>query len=124
MLAAYFFQTAWAAESPTGGMSLVDFISSAGIGALICGVLVALINGIFSRGGKRADAAKALIEANQGFTSNVVAQYQSVHRELDELKTAVMALTDVIDEILPNVDIPPDAKRRLREAYTAAKLAS
>lgn len=114
-----------AAEDGSSSLSLVDSISSAGIGALICGVLIAVINGVFSRGGKRADAAKALIEANQGFTNTVSAQYQAVHRELVELKIVVIKLTDTIDEIMPKIEgLSPDDKRRLREAYAAVKLAS
>lgn len=107
------------------GMSFVDFLSSAGIGALICGVLVALINGVFNRGGKRADAAKALIEANQGFTTTVTSQYERLHEEMVEMKRVVIALTDTIDEILPELNgVSPATVKRLRDANTAAKLAS
>jgi hypothetical protein len=113
------------AADAVSGMSLVDFISSAGIGALICGVLVAVINGIFNRGGKRADAAKALIEANQGFTTVVSAQYQAVHKELWDLKMVVITLTDTIDEILPKIEgISTEDRLRLRKAYLDAKLRS
>ena len=114
-----------AAEQAQDGMTFVDFLSSAGVGALICGVLVAVINGIFNRGGKRADAAKALIEANQGFTTTVTSQYDKLYKEMLEMKRVVIALTDTVDEILqetPGID--DKLKKKLRDANTAAKLAS
>lgn len=114
-----------AASSTDGGLTVVDFLTSAGVGALLCGVLVALINGVFSRGGKRADAAKALIEANKEFTSSVTGQYDRLLLELVAMKKVVIALTDTIDEILPELNgLPEEMRQRLREANTAAKLIS
>jgi len=129
MIGAQFAAFVYAGEGTAdavSGMTLVDFLTSAGVGALICGVLVALINGVFSRGGKRADAAKALIEANKGFTDSVNAQYERLHRELMEVKMAVDELTQSVDEVLPLLggDVHPDLKTRLREANRAAKLVS
>lgn len=115
-----------AEEAASGrGMTLVEFFTSAGIGALICGVAVAIINGFFSRGGKRADAAKALIEANLEFANSVTGQYNRVLDELLLLKKVVIALTDTIDEILPEMTgVPPEMKKRLRDANAAAKIAT
>lgn len=114
-----------AEETTHSGMSLVEFLTSAGVGALICGVLVAVINGVFSRGGKRADAAKALIEANKEFTNSVTGQYNQLLNELRLLKKVVIALTDTIDEVFPELTgVSPELKQKLRDANTAAKLAS
>lgn len=114
-----------AADETVAGMTFVDFLSSMGLGALITGVLVALINGIFNRGGKRADAAKALIDANQGFTATVAGQYDKLYKEMVEMKRVIIALTDTVDEILQETPgIEPELKRKLREANNAAKLAS
>lgn len=113
------------AEEATRGMTGVEFLTSAGVGALICGVLVALINGVFSRSSRRADAAKALIQANQEFTTSVTGQYNRMLSELQLLRKVVIALTDTIDEILPEMTgIPQEMKQKLRDANTAAKLAS
>lgn len=107
-------------------MTLLDFLSSAGIGALVCGVLVAVINGIFNRGGKRADAAKALTDATNSFTDRVEAMNRSLHEEIRELKKAVLHLTDVVDELYPVVEmqLTEEQKKKLKEANASAKLAT
>lgn len=44
-------------------MSLSSLLTSSGIGAVGGGVIIACVEGIFGRGGKRAEAAARLVEA-------------------------------------------------------------
>ena len=107
-------------------MTILDFLSSAGVGALIAGVLVAIINGVFNRGGKRADAAKSLTDATNAFTERVDLMNKSLHQEIRALREAVMLLTDVVDELYPVIEatLTPEQKKKLKEANSSAKLAT
>lgn len=134
-------------------MNLADILVAAGFGAGGGGTVVALINAVFNRGGKRAEAAKAETEADalehDTWFKEANAAYARVdkeckecktqlresderhgkeigklRREVGELRDALIKSVDRVDELLPYVqDLPDDKMRELRAANRAVRRA-
>lgn len=96
---------------------------SGGFGAGIATVVVAMIQTFSKRSESRATAAD-LITGAAG--SLAVRQGETIVRleaRIERQAQAIVALTAVLDEILPRLDITESDRRKLHKAIMAAKLA-
>lgn len=134
-------------------MSLVDLLIPAAVSLCGTGIGVAILNGVFSRDGRRADAAKTQTEAQArqheiwfGEAKDAYArvnrecqdckrqlresdrlhdtEMSRLRREVAELRDALIKRVDTVDVLLPYVEGMPDEKmREVRASNRAAKAA-
>lgn len=95
--------------------SLAGMLTSASVGALISGVLVAIITAVSKRGTERATAIKSVAEAESAAASagklgadaaevltGIAAQMTAdIRKDMQELKTAVNGLTHAVENAIP-----------------------
>lgn len=99
----------------------------------ILAFVVALVGGgggatiftaLISRKAQSATRTKTLEEASSSFREEVRNENSDLKKEIVAIKGAVIALTDVLDDLLPKMiaALDMDEKMRLREAVTKAKI--
>lgn len=86
------------------------------VGATLGSIATAFIQIAGHRGQSRAAAADLITSAS----ARVVERLDGENRQLRE---AILLLTDVLDEVMPLLDAPPDALLKLRQAKRAAQKA-
>ena len=96
------------------GSNVFGVLLSGGLGATIGGILTAAISVFGRRGESRATAAELVTRA----AGEMVDRLRSENKSLRE---AVLLLTDVLDEVLPQLDAPPDVIAKLKKAKRAAQ---
>lgn len=95
-------------------MSSLTLILIALAGGALPGAIIAAVS---SFSPNRANAIKSLTEAVVTSDTRV----QALHHELVIVRQAMIALTDAVDEVLPQINTIP-TRRKLAKANTAAKL--
>jgi hypothetical protein len=85
-------------------------------GAGVIGVVVAAIQSLSRSGTARAEAANLVTRAAGEMGDRL-------HEDNIKLREAVLLLTDVLDEVLPQIQAPGDAVEKLKKAKRAAQLA-
>ena len=98
------------------GGSVIGWIVAGGGGTLIGSVITAFVQTLGSRGKDRASAADVSVGA-------ATRMMDRLERENTRMREAIIALTDVLDELISDVDLSSDSRARLREANNKAKLA-
>jgi hypothetical protein len=102
----------------------LEILGAVGGGAAFGAVITKSIDAVVGRNNRKADAAKALTEAEMQFTEAVSQLNVNLHKEISVLRQAILSLTDAVDEILPHIEGLTDIQReRLRAVNNAAKLA-
>ncbi|MCR8897315.1 hypothetical protein NWF34_10175 [Gordonia sp. GONU] len=95
--------------------SVASVLTSGGVGAVVSGVVIAVITAVSKRGSERATAAKSIAEAEQTdagaaeiltgiaakMTADIRQENQSLRVELRELKGAVDDLTHAVETAIP-----------------------
>lgn len=134
-------------------MSLVDLLIPAAVSLCGTGIGVAILNGVFSRDGRRADAARTagedqarrheiwFDEAKDAYArvSKECAscrtelreaderhrrEMDTLRRELGEVKDALLKRIDAVDELLPYVQgLPEEKMRDIRTANRVVRMA-
>lgn len=94
----------------------IDSLITGGVGAAIGGVVTAIIQVMSGRDQSRANAAEIVTKA----AGNMV---DRLDKENKQLREAVLLLTDVLDQVLPQLKAPPDAIAKLKAAKLAAQRA-
>lgn len=96
--------------------SVIGWIIAGGGGTLIGSVVTAFIQTLGSRGKDRAAAADVSVGA-------ATRMMDRLERENTRMREAIIALTDVLDELITDVDLSASSRAKLREANNKAKLA-
>lgn len=97
-------------------MGLVVTLLTGGVGATLGSLLTAVFQVMGHRGESRANAADLVTKA-------AGAMVDRLDRENRALREAVLLLTDVLDEVLPQIKAPPDVVQKLHDAKLAAQRA-
>lgn len=98
------------------GGGVVGWIVVGGGGTLIGSVVTAFIQTLGARGKDRAAAADVSVGA-------ATRMMDRLERENTRMREAIIALTDVLDELITDVDLSASSRAKLREANNRAKLA-
>lgn len=109
----------------------VTFLVAAGAGIFSQGVLVAIVQGLFGKSGRRVDEAAKLGEANREILQDVRDVNAELKTDLAEMKLQVRDLKAIIASLTDAVDLvvvpppPPDhhAMMKLKEENRLARLA-
>lgn len=93
-----------------------------GLAAAFCtgGTGVAVVNALTGRSGRRAKEASSVADVAEAVNK----MNFELRAEIRLLKTAVIELTDTIDELLPDMSLASEQKARLRLVNNKAKLAA
>lgn len=94
----------------------VDSLITGGVGAALGGIITAIVQVISTHGESRANAAAIVTKAAGSMV-------ERLDQENKQLREAVLLLTDVLDEIIPVIQAPPEALEKLKEAKKAAQRA-
>ena len=87
-----------------------------GLGAALGGVITAALQVMARHGESRATAAAIVTKAAGGLV-------ERFERENKQLREAVLLLTDVLDELMPQLEAPPEVLAKLKAAKLAAQRA-
>jgi predicted nuclease with TOPRIM domain len=101
---------------------LINSLIAGGIGAALGSIAVALINVFAKKGESRATAADLVTNAAGGLIDRLEKDNARLHEENKKQRSAIITLTDVVDELIPACNLSPDDKARLRKANHDAKM--
>lgn len=104
-------------------MSAASAVVSGGLGAAAATVLAAGIQVWGKRGESRATAADLISEAAGALASRQSETIGRLEARIDRQTQAIIALTAILDELLPQIAVDDSEKTKLRAAIHAAKLA-
>lgn len=86
-------------------------------------VLTPLIQHFSHRSETRAHAADLIAEAAGNMTDRMSKLNEQLDARNRQMRTAIMLLTDAVDQILPFIDASPQIVQQLKKANNAAKTA-
>lgn len=102
---------------------VIPALVSGGFGAGLATVATALIQTWGKKGESRATAANLISDAAGALAARQSETIARLEARVDKQYTAIVALTSVIDELLPQVTLTEEQLQRLHKAVTAAKMA-
>jgi len=94
--------------------NVLSTVVTGGLGATVGGILTALIQAASSRATSKATAADLVTKA----AGNLV---ERVEEENRQLRTALLLLLDVIDDVSPQLHATPEVVAKLHAARRAAE---
>lgn len=103
--------------------AIIPAIVSGGFGAGLATIIVAVIQAIGKKSESRANAADLITDAAGALAARQSETISRLELRIDRQATAIIALTAVLDELLPNLELDTKEKRKLATAIRAAKLA-
>ena len=98
------------------GSAVLSTLLTGGLGATIGGIVTAVLQAVSHRAESKASAADLVTKA----AGNLV---DRLDRENKQLREAILLLTDVLDDVLPQIAAPKDAVEKLKAAKVAAQKA-
>lgn len=109
-------------STPSWG-SVVPALVSGGFGAGLATVVVAVIQTLSKKSESRATAAELITDAAGTLAAQQGETILRLEARIERQATAIVALTAILDEMLPQVPLPDPDRKRLHKAVMAAKLA-
>jgi len=97
--------------------NIVGWIVAGGGGTLIGSIVTAFIQTLGARGKDRASAADVSVSA----ATRMMDRLQSENLKMRE---AIVLLTEVLDDVIDDLNVPEAAKVKLRAANKQAKIAA
>jgi len=96
---------------------------SGGLGAGLGVVGTALVQMFGNKAESRAKAADLITDAAGGLATTAAEMVARLDKDNQQLREAVLLLTDVLDELMPQLDADPEVLAKLRRAKRAARMA-
>jgi hypothetical protein len=106
-------------SEPSG--NIVTALITGGLGTALGGIVIAIVQVISGKGESRAAATDRITNAAGNLTDRLDAMNTRLEAENRTLREAVLLLTDVLDEVLPQIHGSADAVTKLRAARRAAR---
>jgi hypothetical protein len=103
--------------------TIVSLLISGGAGMGLTALLTPVIQHFSHRSETRAHAADLIAEAAGNFTDRVAKLNEQLDARNRQMRTSIMLLTDVVDQVIPFVDASPAVIQQLKKANNAAKTA-
>jgi hypothetical protein len=107
----------------SGVSATASLLVSGGLGVTIGTVATAVIQAMTVRGETKARAADMVADAAGNVTDRVTKLNDRLDAENHQMRTAIILLTDVVDQIIPLVQATPETVAQLKKANNAAKMA-
>ena len=106
------------------GDNLVAIITGGGIGAGVATIATALIQSRSGKSEARAHAADMLAEASGTLSTHYVNEIARLTERTVAMRSAIGTLSEQVDALLDDIDLPESRARKLRQANQAAKSAT
>ena len=84
--------------------TFASWVVGGGAGALLGGILVAIINGLFGKGKNRAEAAKIISDAASNWVDRLESKVNILEEKIDNIADAVSDLNDKVDHVVPLIE--------------------
>ena len=107
----------------TEGPTLIGTILTGGLGAALGSVITAVIQLMGHKGESRATAADLVTHAASALSEQQANTIARLEQRDERLRQAALLLTDTLDELLPQLQLPDGELVRLRKAVSSVKLA-
>lgn len=95
----------------------------AGVGAGIGSIGAALVSTRAGKGESRAHAAALISEAAAGLAEKQVEIIDRITQQNEKMREAILLLSDVLDELLPQLPLSKEDFEKLKKANNTAKSA-
>lgn len=115
-----------ATELLASGFPVVQAVSSlivGGLGISIGAIGTAIIQSITGKSETRAHAADMVADAAGNLADRLSKLNDKLDGENRQMRTAILLLTDQVDDCLPFITATPDMIAKLKKANNSAKLA-
>lgn len=99
------------------------FLSYAGLGAGLGSIGAAIVSSRSGKGEARAHAADMISNAASVLADQQSETIERLVTQNDRMRKAIILLTDVMDDLLPQLALPKTELAKLKKATNAAKLA-
>lgn len=103
--------------------STVTALAYAGIGAGLGSIGAALVQSMSGKSESRAKATDMIAEAASNLSDRQANTINRLSLENEKMRKAIILLSDVIDEVLPQLPLNKMELTKLRKAINAAKMA-
>lgn len=107
----------------SGVAGAVTALAYAGVGAGVGSIGAAVISTRAGRGESRAHAANLISEAAAGLAEKQVEIIDRITQQNERMRQAIILLSDVLDELLPQLPLEKSDMNKLKKATNAAKAA-
>jgi hypothetical protein len=101
----------------------ISALAYAGVGAGVGSIGAAIVSTHASKGESRAHAANLISEAAAGLAERQVEIIDRITDQNERMRQAIILLSDVLDELLPQLPLSAPDMNRLKKATNAAKSA-
>lgn len=101
----------------------VTALAYAGVGAGVGSIGAAIVSTHASKGESRAHAANLISEAAAGLAERQVEIIDRITQQNERMRQAIILLSDVLDELLPQLPLDRTDLNKLKKATNAAKSA-
>lgn len=103
--------------------SIVSALVTGGVGVTLGSIGTAVVQSFTGRSESRAHAADMVADAAGNLADRLSKLNEKLDGENRQMRTAILLLTDVVDQILPLVNAPPQTIAQLKKVNNAAKMA-
>lgn len=104
-------------------ISIVSALVSGGVGVSMGAIGTAVVQSVSGKSESRAHAADMVADAAGNLADRLSKLNEKLDGENRQMRTAILLLTDVVDQILPLVNAPPQTVAQLKKVNNAAKMA-
>lgn len=101
----------------------ISALAYAGVGAGVGSIGAAIVSTHASKGESRAHAANLISEAAAGLAERQVEIIDRITQQNERMRQAIILLSDVLDELLPQLPLGKADMTKLKKATNAAKAA-
>lgn len=104
-------------------MSVVTGLVTGGVGLSLGAVGTAVIQSMTGKSESRAHAADMVADAAGNLADRLSRLNEKLDGENRQMRTAILLLTDVVDQVSPLINAPPQTIAQLKKVNNAAKMA-
>jgi len=102
---------------------VVPAVVSAGLGAGGATLLAAIVQVVGRKSESRASAANLITGAASSLAQQQSDTITRLEKRVDRQAKAILSLTEVLEELLPQLKLGPTEQAKLRKAVAAARMA-
>jgi hypothetical protein len=104
-------------------ISVVTGLITGGVGVSLGAIGTAIVQSMSGKSESRAHAADLVADAAGNLADRLSRLNEKLDGENRQMRTAILLLTDVVDQVTPLVSAPPQTIAQLKKINNAAKMA-
>lgn len=103
--------------------SVIEALLVGGGGVSIGAIATAIVQSMTGKSESRAHAADMVADAAGNLADRLSKLNEKLDGENRQMRTAILLLTDVVDQVSPLINAPPQTIAQLKKVNNAAKMA-